>query len=431
MARLTFHQIRQSLRDLTILRVTLLKIGLFCFWPALYLMAAVYRRIWIPSCQIIVVVGSFGKTTTSQAIAHTLGCGAWSQIEWNNRPGAALRMLRLRRHHRFSVLELGIDGPGQMSGVARMIRPDVVVVTSIGSEHLKQFKSLEVTRAEKSRILEGMTNEGLVILNGDDPNVFWMSKQTKGQIVTCGFSKLNQIRAEDVEFGFPPTMSLRVIEDRGKFELKTRLTGHSMVFSLLAAYAVAKSAGIDTGETVQRLAELQPGERRMEVQPLLHGAWALVDDCKSLPETIDSALRTLAEIPAVRTIVVMGEVGGLMGKPRDIDASCFQYGVKLGKAADLLLLLTRDPQQKSAIKKGAVESGLSLENLSDEESLTEAIAYLRRILQPGDLVLFKGRFSERLVRIVFALQGRDVSCWVTTCEPRLLSCHRCPNLSRS
>jgi UDP-N-acetylmuramoyl-tripeptide--D-alanyl-D-alanine ligase len=312
-----------------------------------------------------------------------------------------------------------------------MTRSDVVVVTSIENDHLQQFKSVEITWKEKSRILESMTPEELVILNGDEPNVLWMRKQTEGQIITCGFSESNEIRASEVELHFPPAMSFRVSEEASRFTVRTWLIEHTMLFPLLTAYAVARSESIDSDKIVRRLEELKPRERRMEVLPLPNGARVLVEGCKSLPETIDSALRTLTEIPALRRIVVMREVGGLVGGPRDIDSFCCRYGMTLGQVADVLVHLAKDPQQKAALKNGVAESGFHQEDLEVKQHFEETVDYLQETLKPKDLVLFKDRFSERLVRIVLALQGQDVSCWVTDCEHRMLFCRRCPNLARS
>jgi UDP-N-acetylmuramoyl-tripeptide--D-alanyl-D-alanine ligase len=87
-----------------------------------------------------------------------------------------------------------------------MIRPNVVVVTCIGSEHNRSFKTLEATRKEKSEMVAILPPTGLAVLNGDDPNVMWMRSRTSARIITYGFGKSNDVRAEDVSHDWPRGM---------------------------------------------------------------------------------------------------------------------------------------------------------------------------------------------------------------------------------
>jgi UDP-N-acetylmuramoyl-tripeptide--D-alanyl-D-alanine ligase len=83
----------------------------------------------------------------------------------------AFKLLRLRPWGGHAVFEVAIDGPGQMAPYATMLLPDVVVVTSIGLEHHRSLGTLDRTRAEKERMLEGLRPGGVAVLNRDDPRV--------------------------------------------------------------------------------------------------------------------------------------------------------------------------------------------------------------------------------------------------------------------
>jgi len=393
--------------------------------PFLFVLASIYRRVWVRKCRIIVVVGSFGKSTTASLVAATLE----REISGGNtQPMLALKILRLKRHSATAVFEAGISRKRQMRPLAIMLRPDVVVVTSIGSEHQQTLGTLEVIRAEKSRMVEALRPQGLAVLNGDDPNVLWMASRTPARIIRCGTGPGNDVRATEMRFHYPPRMDLRVVAGDTETEIRSRLAGHSAVFPLLAAWVVAREERVPESEALRRIEETGAISRRMEPIALPNGAWAIVDDRKALPETITIALDTLAELPAERKWVVMGWIGG--NRQGIVTESILQScAAGLVRTCDRLVLVTADEEKRARLAAAAMEAGLPSESITAMGTgLPSVVEYLRRELRPGDAVLFKGRFHERLVRVALALAGEDVRCWIPRCDPRGLECRRCPAL---
>jgi UDP-N-acetylmuramoyl-tripeptide--D-alanyl-D-alanine ligase len=312
--------------------------------------------------------------------------------------------------------------------LAIMLRPDVVVVTSIGSEHQQSLKTLAVTRAEKARMVEALQPDGLAVINGDDPNVLWMASRASARVIGCGFGPKNAVRAAEISFHYPPRMEFRAEFGAAQSLLQTRLLGYSMVFPMLATWAVAREENVPETDILQRLVRAGPINRRMEPVSLVNGAWGIVDDCKALPETLAVALETLAELPAKRKWIVMGDIGG---HPQEIliESAYRSCGGDLARVFDRLLLVTADVRKRDLLTTAAIEAGLSAESITAVEgSLPAAVEYLRGELQPGDVVLIKGRFFERLERVAIALEGRAVRCWIPRCEPRGLNCRQCPQL---
>ncbi len=368
------------------------------------------------------MVGSFGKTTTASVVAHTLNCGF---TEVNNQPLLALEILRLGRHSSRAVFEAGISRRRQMWPLAIMLRPDVVVVTSVGSEHQESLKTLAVTRAEKARMVEALRPDGLAVVNGDDPNVLWMAARTSARVIGCGFGPENTVRAADVSFHYPPRMEFRAGFGEGQLLMQPRLVGYSMVFPILAAWAVAREEKVPEAEILQRLESAEPVNRRMEPVSLVNGAWGIVDDRKALPETIAAALQALTELPARQKWIVMGDIGG---HAREIltESEYRSCGTELAAAGDRLVLVTTSLRKRDLLTAAAIEAGLAAESITAVDgNLPAAVKYLRAELQPGDVVLIKGRFHERLSRVALALAGLDVRCWIPRCEPKLLYCRRC------
>lgn len=206
------------------------------------------------------------------------------------------------------MIEVGIARPGQMAVYARIIQPDITVVTSIGSEHNRSLGTLEVTRAEKSEMVKILPTSGIAVLNGDDPNVLWMKGQTRARVINFGTYKTNDVRASDITLDWPNGTQFKLHADGEMRELRIHLIGRHMVYPILAAVAVSLAEGYTLDQIIPGLEALPPTPGHLEPIRLENGAIILRDDFKSSLETIEAALDVFSEIPAKRHIVVLGEV---------------------------------------------------------------------------------------------------------------------------
>lgn len=394
-------------------------------WPFLAWPAALYRRTLVRTTRVIAVVGSFGKTTTTRAILAALGGDPRAAVNHNAKCFLALALLRVRPHQRHLVLEVGISGPNQMAEYARVIRPDIAVVTAIGSDHNRLLGSLEVTRAEKSHIVRVLSGSGAAVLNGDDPNVRWMRGQTRARVVTFGFDGTNDVRASLPVLDWPHGMRFRLFTREGARDVHVRLVGRPMVYPILAAVAVALEEGLALDHVIGALEALDPTRGRLQPVPLAGGAVLLRDDFKGSQETIEAALDVLADIPADRRIVVLGDVSEPVGSTGPIYR---HLGARVAQVASRAIFIAG--QQFHNCAAGARQGGLPRGAvINAKRSVTMAVEALRDDLRPGDVVLIKGRDTQRLARVALALMGRQVRCELTFCEAKM-QCDRCPMLER-
>ena len=223
-----------------------------------------------------------------------------------------------------------------MAAYARMLRPDAVVVTSIASEHNRSLGSLEATRVEKARMLEALAPDGVAILNGDDPNVLWMRGRTRARVVTFGVGANHDVGATAVELDWPHGTRFTLHAAGARRALRVRLVGRPMLHALLAATATALAAGRALDEIVPALEGLAPTPGRLEPQPLANGVILLRDEFKSTLESIDAALDLLAELPARRRFVVLGEVSEPPASP---GAHYRRLGARLARIADRVVVV--------------------------------------------------------------------------------------------
>ena len=255
----------------------------------------------------------------------------------------------------------------------------------------------------------------------------WMRSQTRERVVTFGFSEGCDVRALEAELDWPGGMRLRASVFGEEVEVRTRLLGRPSVYPMLAALAVTRLEGLPLGPAVERLAMLEPGKLRLEPALLPCGAWVLRDEFKAAVETYEAALEVAGQIPARRKIMVLG----LIEEPMESDTIVYrQIGRWAGVVAERIIFIGGRKQSR-LVRQGAVESGLAPEMVFKAGQLVHgALQFIPEDLGPGDLVLLKGRSSQRLDRIWYALSGRTVRCTIEQCNTVATRCAYCNMLER-
>jgi len=391
-------------------------------FPLFRLAAGLRRRLFLRRTRLIVVSGSLGKTTTAGAIARVLGLDAPPRL--NADYALILNLLRISAGQPAAVMEVGIDRPGQMAPLARMIRPDTVVITSIAHEHILSFRDLEGVRMEKAEMVMALPRHGTAILNADDPNVMWMARKTPARVVTYGITNQADVRAEDIQPDFPDGIAFTVRIGLRSYPCRIRLLGRHMLYPCLAALAVAHVENADMPAACRGLEGMASADGRMQPVRLPSGALLIRDDFKSTRETIWAALDMIRDCPARRRILIMGMASEI---PNEIRYSFHrELGRRIAGACDSAIILANREIFRS-IRQGAAALGMDNGALSRlEGSPLEVIGMLPRDLGPGDLVLIKGRTDQRLARIGLALAGKTVGCRITECRLKTGFCSDCP-----
>lgn len=384
--------------------------------------AGIYRRRFLARTRIVAVVGSLGKTTTRHTVAKALDCPDRNFSYSNYGSSLAENLMRVRPRDAHAVLEAGISRPGQMAPSAKMIQPDVVVVTSIKSDHLLSFPTLFDTREEKVKMVRALSPGGIAVLNGDDPHVRWMATQTKASVVTFGLNADNDVRASNVGTDSEGRTFFEVQLAGTTHEVRTHLAGQHMIYPVLAAIVTAHLEKIDLAAAISRLAKIVPVTSRMELIKLPNGIQILDDSFKSSLESVYSVFETFSKMPATRKIVLIGTVIEASGKERDIYRD---WGNKLARFADLIVCVGSD--ELTSLRAAAVRAGMKASAITIAGSRVSGLAdLLRSMLKPGDLVLIKGPSTQRLRRVVLQLMGTEVSCTVKYCGVKVSTCDVCP-----
>ena len=122
--------------------------------------------------KVIAITGSTGKTSTKEALRHALsavGSVHAADKSFNNHWGVPLTLARTPRDCDYAIFEIGMNHPGEIRPLAKLVRPQIAIITLIAEAHLGQFRDLDDIARAKAEIFEGIEPGGYAILNRDDP----------------------------------------------------------------------------------------------------------------------------------------------------------------------------------------------------------------------------------------------------------------------
>lgn len=396
----------------------------YLLWPLLRGPARLYRSTFLRRSKIVTVIGSYGKTTTTRAAHRAAGMPYPEAGLSNSFSSRALALLSLGPGAKAVIEEVGIGALGQMAQYAHMFQPDVVVVTSIGSEHGRSLGTLQDTAAEKAKMLEAIRPGGIAIMNGDDPNVRAMAAYCRENISWFGVGPENDIRAEAIHLDWPNGTRFRLVAEGSSHDVSIRLIGEHGVRAALGGFAIARALGHSIEQAIAGLETMPQVANRLQVKTLKNGAHILDDCFKASLETFETAIEIVADIPARRRFLAIGAIEDFPGSQ---PVTYRDLGLRAGRYADrIVALLSRRSFRSFA--SGARTSGMSDDQLVRVTSIAEMTELLRNELLPRDVVLLKGRGSARMERVALGLQGHWVGCTLKVCGLTMVFCRDCEHL---
>ena len=269
---------------------------------------------------LIAVTGSNGKTTVTQMIASILRAAAGAaahatQGNLNNDIGVPMTLLRLRAEHRLSVVELGMNHPGEIAYIAALTQPTVALVNNAQREHQEFMGTVEAVARENGAVIGALRSGGTAVFPSDDDyTAVWRELAQSRPVLT--FSDTDpaaDVRALSAEWA-DGAWALRFTSPAGEQTCRLRIAGRHNVRNALAAAACALAAGVSLADIGRGLDAFEPvgGRSRALAVALADRMLTLIDDSYNAnPDSVVAAIRVLAELPAPRWLVLgdMGEVG--------------------------------------------------------------------------------------------------------------------------
>ena len=393
--------------------------------------------LWRHNPRVIAVTGSVGKTSTKDAIYTVLkGQGSVRRSDksfnselgvplsiigassgWNN-PFAWLgviasgifQILEPRGSYpKTLVLEVGADRPGDISSIAKWIKPHVVIITRLPDipVHIEFFPTLESLIEEKLSLAKGLRKEGTLVLNADDHRVLAAKEKMHAKTITYGVNPDADIRASNMQLLAPGE-----IFAEGGLTFKLEFDGTSLPVTLpniysetfvtvaLAALTVAHVCEVNMIAAIGDLALYETPPGRVRLIPGLDETVLIDDTYNSSPAACEAGLHMLRDIPfGKRKIAMLGDMLELGKHTNDAHA---EIGHVAKACADVLITVGLRAKEFAVGARKAKMNEKKIIECTDAKEAAEAYATIRKA---GDIIYIKGSQSMRMENAVKMLMA--------------------------
>ncbi len=351
--------------------------------------------------KVVGVTGSVGKSTTKEMIACVLGADyrvEKTPVNHNNDIGMPMAVLSMPEDTQIAVLEMGMNHFREIAYLASIALPDVAVIVNIGTMHIEHLGSQEGILKAKLEILEGMGSEGKVILNGDD-QLLWNVRQSGIAATYFGIRnpKCHVLGSNVLQKDGKLIFEVRCADMEQKVALN--LEGEHFVSDALAAISVGVAFGITPEKICGNLSDFRSMAGRQEI--FEHDGYTIIKDCYNAgPESMSAALTVLGNRKG-RRIAVLGDMLEL-----GMCAAAEHYRVGRIAAEKADMVFAYGPNSARVVS-GALTGGISNARADAFEDREALIAALKRVVKPGDVLLFKGSHGMHMELVLEKLLTKE------------------------
>lgn len=373
--------------------------------------AGLWRRLMFRTT-FIAVTGSVGKTSCKEVIAEVLSSRfpvLRTRGGNNHYRGVFRTLLRVRPWHKYCVIEIGIDGPGQMEKFARTVKPDVAVWLSVAKTHTMMFKTLENTATEKSKLVSALRPGGIAVLNDDNPYIAAFEPPAHAKTFYFGSTARSSCRASNISSRWPERLGFHAEVDDESVDITTQFVGEHWVSSILPALLIGKLEGVALADAARALSIYEPLSMRMSPVRLPNGATMIRDERNGSVDTMAAAFKVFGDATAARKILILTDVSDSPQKPR---RRLRAMAKRASEVADAVMFVG---EHCEAGARGAIDAGMSPDNVWYFYNIQDAAEHLRSVLRPDDLVLLRGRRVDHMQRLYLNLID-EVKCWKNACR---------------
>ncbi len=354
---------------------------------------ASYYKSTFPDLLLIALTGSVGKTTTKEMVACVMaqkGETLKTEGNFNNEIGMPRTLFRLEETTKNAVIEMGMDGFGQISVLTNCAKPDCAIITNIGVSHIEILGSRDGILQAKLEILEGLKKGSPVFLNGDNDKLSTVKLQDY-KVIFFGIDNKNcDVLAEDIkEIGLSTEFVAIKGEVRQKITIPT--VGIHNVYDALTAFAVGLEYGISPKNIAKGLQNYTPSGMRQRIKEV--NGVTFIEDCyNASPDSQKAGLNSLCKIAKGRKIAVLGDMLELGSYSETAHRTVGEYAAECG--VDILYAVG---EESKYMADSAVKAGL--QNVHSFTDKTELTNVLLNELRDGDTILFKASRGMKLEEV--------------------------------
>ncbi len=344
----------------------------------------------------VALTGSVGKTTT-KGMVHAVLSEKYNTLKTqgnlNNEIGVPKTLFCLDNTYEVAVIEMGMNHFNEISRLTDTVKPDIAIITNVGTAHIENLGSREGILKAKLEITEGLKNGSPLIINGDN-DMLKTVENDNFKIIRFGIDGENLfMKAENIEYLENGSKFTAICENE-RVEAFVPAVGVHNVYNALASMCVATELGFSLKESAVALKNFVPEGMRQNVRKVKE--YTFIEDCYNAnPDSMKASLVMLNTVKKSRSIAVLGDMLELGDYSEKAHSEVGEIAVK--EKTDIVLTYG-DLSQFT--EKAVKENGGNAVSFKDKEKLKE---YLKDILEDNDTVLFKGSRSMKMEEIFMNL----------------------------
>ena len=373
---------------------------------ALGTLAAYYKD--FSDATFVAVTGSVGKTTTKEFISAVASASFKTHKtkgNYNNEIGLPLTLFDLSPDDKVSVIEMGMSARGEIEYMSKLVRPDIAVITNIGTSHLAALGTRENICAAKLEIVSGLKKDVSLMLNADEPLLF----ATRGHVepepeFVSVYNRFGDYRAVNIRYLENGIMYDLIYNNKAVTNVEIPALGRHNVYNSLIAYAVGVKLGM-TDDMIRRgLLTFVSTDKRQNIYDV--GGITVIDDCyNASPESMRAAIDVLTSIASrrgVKPCALLGDMLELGEYSRLMHDQLGQYAAQMKVQKLYCYGAMADIVAEAAIKKGVRADNVYVS--LDSDNPTEMAKMINSSMQSGDVLLVKASRAVSAERVIEALK---------------------------
>jgi len=355
--------------------------------------------------KVVGVTGSVGKTSTKDIIANVLS-EKYKVLKTegnnNNHIGLPLTILRLQDEE-IAVIEMGMNHLGEISYLTKIAKPDIAVITNIGTSHIGNLGSRENILKAKLEILEGMDKKKIVINNDNDLlNKWYLENKNNIEIHTFGIKNESEFNAKNIKL--KENSSEFICENKNeKINIEVPVGGEHFILNALCGLTVGKLLNLNNEEIKNGIKDFKLTAKRMEINHLKNNITIINDSYNASYESMKASILNLKNMNGERKIAVLGdmfELGDFSEKlHREVGTEIYKNKI------DKLYLIGN---YSKFIGEEAEKEGYKKENIFYFKNKDELFNNLKNNLKSGDVILIKASNGMKLFEIAEKLKNINI-----------------------
>ena len=377
-------------------------------YKTLILMAQAARKRVNDSANIIAITGSSGKTSTKEMVSSalsTLGLTYSNPDSFNNHVGVPYTLVNMSRNIEFGVFEIGMNNSNEISKLAKLVKPNIAIITNVSEAHIGNFKSIKEVIKAKAEIFEGLTDKGHILINRDFEHyneiITYSEKLKNINMITYGLNNSSDIYLIE-----------RVVSKKGQkitvsaygknYTYEINFDGLHQAINSLAVVGVLLILKCDVKKGLNNLYKSTVPIGRGNKYDLLidEKKSLLIDDSYNAnPSSVIASLNMLNEIAVNnRKVLILGEMGELGKHSLLLHKKLYDYLINLN--INLVIFVGKNTKNLYNISKNNIECSWS-------ESAEQIIkSDIDKLIKPMDTILVKGSRYMKMEVVVNYLRDK-------------------------